>query len=350
MEELDGQLLAQVAVHFEDWVPHAVQEIFDGSPAVLADELSAFCRSELGSDVGEMEFLRVSVGCAAGLRLADGRRVVVKALRPGTRPERLAAIQRVQGALSSEGFPCPAPLADPVPLGAGVGIAETLLDDGEPADAHDERTRDAMALALAELIRRCRPFGLSDELRGDANDGLWPRPHDGRFDFEATTRGAEWIDEIAREALAADDGSGEPVVGHGDWRAENMRFGAGAVTAVYDWDSLVIAREPKLVGAAAHQFTADYTREDRQQLPTLAETRAFVAAYERARGQPFTAHESRVANAALVYSMAYAARCAHSDLLTDLGRQPARAPANVEPAEGSAAAFLRDHAEELLAP
>jgi hypothetical protein len=71
-----------------------------------------------------------------------------------------------------------------------------------------------------------------------------------RFDFDATSVGAEWIDELAREARPGLD-LGPVVVGHTDWRAENMRFEDDRVTAVYDWESLRLAPEPVFVGAAA---------------------------------------------------------------------------------------------------
>jgi hypothetical protein len=53
-------------------------------------------------------------------------------------------------------------------------------------------------------------------------DRLWRQPHDRRFDFPATAKGAEWIDRLAAEATRRldDAAAGEPVVGHGDWRVE----------------------------------------------------------------------------------------------------------------------------------
>ena len=160
-------------------------------------------------------------------------------------------------------------------------------------------------------------------------------------------RGAEWIDRIAAEATAV-PAAGDFVVGHGDWRVEHLRFEDGAVSAVYDWDSVRLDREPALVGAAAYAFTANWSRDDLVYLPTLEEALAFVADYERARGGPFTAAEHRAARASLVYMMAYSARCGHSDALTDMGRRPPRRAAAPEIPEGTGQAFLAAHAEELL--
>jgi hypothetical protein len=180
---------------------------------------------------------------------------------------------------------------------------------------------------------------------------LWPVPHDGRFDFEGTAAGAEWIDRIAARARRVRDREvGDVVVGHTDWRVENMRFAGGAVSAVYDWDSLAIQREPVLAGGVAHLFTSDFTAgPEWVQLPTLDEALAFVADYEAARGEPFGADEHAVARAALLYAMAYTARCEHSDALTDFGAHPPRPPAaDAAVPPDSARAFTAAHADALL--
>jgi hypothetical protein len=264
-------------------------------------------------------------------------------------------MQAVQRHLAAAGFPAPEPLAAPEPLGHGIAVAETLLDTGGRADAHDPAIRRAMGAALARLVALCRPLAGLDGLRGNLMamrpGELWPVPHDGRFDFEGTAAGAEWIDRIAARARRARDRDvGDLVVGHTDWRVENMRFAGGAVSAVYDWDSLAIQREPVLAGGVAHLFTSDFTAGPGwAQRPTLGEALAFLADYEAARGAPFGAGAHAVARAALLYAMAYTARCEHSDALTDFGARPPRPPATVPaPPPDSARAFIAAHAEALL--
>jgi hypothetical protein len=122
------------------------------------------------------------------------------------------------------------------------------------------------------------------------------------------------------------------VLGHGDFRIEHLRFRDGAVSALYDWDSLGVGPEPVLVASAAYAFTADWSREDYQCVPTLDESLSFIADYERARGTPFTPEEHQVIAAAMVGFLAYGARCEHSDRLTYFGLHPPRpAPATVPP-------------------
>jgi Phosphotransferase enzyme family len=311
-------------------------------------DLELFCSGELGSALDGEEFLETGVGTVLGVRLRDGRRVVVKCYRAGTEAWRLDASLTVQRHLAEQGFPAPLPLTGPVETPAGLMVAETLLDRGSRDDPNDPALRRAMAWTLAQLVALCRPFQELDGIAWshDPAGPLWGRLHDDRFDFVATSVGAEWIDELAREARGR-LGSGPVVIGHLDWRAENMRFAAGRVSAVYDWESLRRAPEPVVVGAAAHYYPSDFRVAGRRQLPTMDTALAFVGDYEQARGAEFSTAERRAARAALVDAMAYTARCEHSDALTGFGGRPPAAPGS-DPPDGSARAFLRAHARDLL--
>jgi hypothetical protein len=168
--------------------------------------------------------------------------------------------------------------------------------------------------------------------------------HDDRFDFVATAAGAEWIDATARAAQAIADrlDAGDRVVGHADWRAEHLRFDRGALSAVFDWDSVIVEREPVLLGGAAHGFTANFvTAPSRGQRPALSDSLASIDEYEAHRGPPFSPQEQQLALAALVYSMAYAARCEHSDAQLMSWGEPTAPP-------DSARAFVAAHAADLL--
>jgi len=257
-----------------------------------------FCRRRLGSGVGAYEFFATSVGSVHGVRLRDRRRVVVKAYRREVSLVHLAAVQRVQARLADGGFPAPYPVLGPAPLARGVAVVETLLGRGGWADAHDPAVRRAVAAGLAQFVERSRPLvdlpGLASWRESRAR--LWRQPHDRRFDFPATARGAEWIDRLAAEAVRRLDEqvAGDPVVGHCDWRVEHLRFARGALSAVYDWDSLAVGPEPVFAGSAAHAFTADWSIEGHACIPTIEESLAFVADYDEARGAPFSDAERRL--------------------------------------------------------
>jgi hypothetical protein len=307
---------------FADWDgPRALEEEIFGTGD--ADRIAAcvdrFCAAELGSPIERYAFFASSVMSVHGVRLLDGRRVVVKVGRASVNAECLSAVQLAQARLISKRFPCPRPVLGPTALEGGVAVVEELLDRGLRASAHDPPIRAAMARGLARIVACCRQFGpvpgLGPSLFASPAAGeLWPQPHDARFDFPGTADGAAWIDALAARArtrLAA--GCGELVVAHCDWRAEHVRFEGETLVATYDWQSLAVVREPELVGAAAHAFTADWRTHQSRRLPTLDEARAFVADYEAARAARFSPAEREAIDAAWVYATAYGARCEHSD-------------------------------------
>jgi hypothetical protein len=257
-------------------------------------------------------------------------------------------VQDVQRRLLAHGFPTPQPLLGPTPLRDGIAIVESFVDKGERRDPHVASVRRTMARGLATLVELCEPLGIGDELvhgNGHATGELWPAPHDARFDFAASAAGAEWIDDVAARAKERLSSTERGVIGHGDWRAENMRFAGDRIVAVFDWDSLRVAPESELVGGAAHYFTSDFRVDDRRQLPSLEEALAFVDDYEATRSFEL---DRDVVHAAIAYGIAYAARCEHSDAVTDFGRRaPRPIPAGAF-ADGSARAFLARHAKTLL--
>lgn len=312
-------------------------------PGAIATAIDAWCRTELGAAVAGAVFYRVSIGCVAGLLLADARRVVVKVQRGSRSGAYLEACREIVSALHAAGFPAPEPIAGPARLGSAWASAERFDDRGEWRDAHDPAVRRIVAATLAALVHLARPFARHPALSGAwfstvPDERPFPRPHTPLCDFEATGVGAGWIDELARDAkrLGRAIDAGDTVVGHFDWRVEHLRFDGDRVVTSYDWDSLHAEREPVVVGSAAHAFPADWGREDVQRTPSRDELDAFVADYEVGRGRPFEPAERRLAAAACVYALAYTARCNHALCPTEEGWN------------GDFRPLLRDHGRDML--
>ncbi len=127
-------------------------------PAVGMDALASWCRRWLGAPPTARLFEAGYLSTVKGLRLADGREVVIK-VRP--RMSRLAGCALVHRALWTAGFPCPQPLVDWKPLGGYAATAEVLvLDAGEQPPDSEMAASSAAALArLVELAPhpgRCR--------------------------------------------------------------------------------------------------------------------------------------------------------------------------------------------------
>lgn len=304
----------------DTWEPSLERAIFDTGDAVaIAQRIQAFIADRLVA-VDHALFYRPGVGVVAGLALVDGSEVVVKIHRWNVTVERLRAVQRLQTHLAAAGLPAPHPLVEPHRLGRGIGTVEAMRG-GHRGDAGDASVRQEIAAGLHRFVRA------ASDLDGVESIGsplvlrplrapLWPEPHDVRLDFEATARGAEWIDALAMSARRRlQDLGGAPVVGHFDWRLENLGFTGARIVAIYDWDSVFAAPEAVVVGNAAAQFTADWTGGDPDPLPSLSQMREFVDDYTLARGKAFSSGEWELLDAANLALCTYGARCQHADTM-----------------------------------
>lgn len=263
-------------------------------------------------------FYEASTGAVAGLELVDGRCVVVK-VQP-IRLERARALVEVQTTLASRGFPCPMPIGAPSAIANGVARVEALLDRGERGDVRAPEIRREAASRLfemGELAAAPQALGAS-WFSGLPRDRVWPRPHSAKLDFEATRRGAEWIDEIAARARSVVSDGGARL-GHFDWRGDHFRFEGATLVAAYDWDSVHADAEPVIAGAGAASFASRLERGVPIEAPSLDELEGFLTDFECARSRPWKRTERRSAEASCLYSLAYLARCAHAS-----GRGPER--------------------------
>jgi hypothetical protein len=307
-------------------------------PSAIVEAVDRFCRVKLGSGIDRYEFYATSVCGVHGVRLEDGRGVVVKIHRAAADAVHLDAVHDVQRHLVAAGFPAPPPILGAARLAGGVAVVDGLLDRDGWENAHEPAVRRRVAAGLARHLALCRALGAVPGLKTAAlvRRQLWAKPHDRRFDFAASSAGAAWIDELAAEARWRLDEVPDAnlVAGHMDWRVEHLRFRDGELTATWDWDSLSLAPEPMVVGTVAHAFVADHSVDDREPAPTMEETLAFIADYEAARGAAFSRGERRVVYAALVAAAAYSARCEHSDELTAMGTQPPGPPPAAVPPGG----------------
>jgi hypothetical protein len=308
-----------VAAHLAEWQAPFVELAIYGyaDPECIAAALDGLCVRVLGSHAGEALFYQSSIAAVAGLVLRDGRRVVVKAHQPDVTAPLLDELVRLQTHVAASTRLAPRPLAGPLPYANGLATIEEHDTRGAEADAREPAVRRAIASSLHDGVRLLEPFAAASRLPPHllgvrAGDALWPRPHSRLFDFEATRRGADDIDSIAAAARERLRSTGRLVLGHGDWRAEHLRFEGGRVVLAYDWQSICRTEEATLVGFSAHAFCADWSLDDPRQAPTLAEARAFVADYEHARGTPFDPEERGLCGAAFAYSVAYTTRCGYA--------------------------------------
>jgi len=298
------------------WPGPSVESVVFGTEDIgaIVAAIEGLCVGALAGGIEECLFYRAMVGCVVGVRLTTGIRRVIKAYQPRWSPTFLEGVCRIQRHLAEDGFPCPTPVAGPVPLGGGWATVEEYLPDPGQA-ALEEAMLTVSASGLADQIGRCRDQDggslAGHPLRAVAGR-LYPEPHSPLFDFEATAQGASWIDELAEAGKELRDAhQGQPVIAHTDWSARNVRLGRDRVLAVYDWDSLALVPETSAVGQAAATWSA-FGEVVEPIAPSAQQIAEFVRHYETSRGRTFTIEQRRAVGGAALWVLAYTARCEHA--------------------------------------
>jgi hypothetical protein len=278
-------------------------------PVVDADALALWCQRWLGAPPVAELFEAGYLSAVKGLRLADGREVVVK-VRP--RMPRLAGCTAVHRALWAAGFPCPEPLTGLEPLDGYAATAERLMPDAGEPPPRGELAR-LSAAGLARVVELGPDPGSVPSLVPSPSyagwdhtePGLWPAPEDRDVDLNACP-GPRWLDDVA--AAVRDLLRGHPgvqVIGHGDWHPENLSWQGSRLIAVHDWDSAVSQPEPAIAGLAAASFLGI---DGPPGLASVADSAAFLDAYQRARGGRWTSGDCAAAWAAGLWQRVFDAK------------------------------------------
>jgi hypothetical protein len=298
----------------EELVTGVERSVFGGCSRERIDAwLVTHVQARLSTGVASVAFRSGRVSAVYGLALSDGTHVVVKVYRSPADRDRLATTSRCQRVLAGAGYPCPLPLDGPATTEGWTATVESVLDRGEPGDAHRPATRRLLArslLAQVEILRAVPAGALAANPPAWAayQGGPWPAPHDPVFDFTTAPAGYLWLDRLAREAADVLGRPGPPeAIGHSDWACQNVRFMGGAISAAYDWDSLIGQSEPVIAGLCAGSYTGGSTAG--AAAPEPEEAAAFLNDYDDAKGRRFTEAQQATAAAAATWVLAYNARC-----------------------------------------
>ncbi len=270
----------------------------------LPDWLPAWCLDHLGGEPADVLFRLRQVSMVFGLRLNDGRDVVVKARADDGRA---VSCVTAQARLAERGFPCARPLTPVVGVGSLAVHAEEYRPGGEVlhGDSPDVAVRYAQVFArlMAELadVTVAPPLPNPPWVRWDHTDsGVWPAI-DCLVNRDQSAVPA-YVVEVAERARGRLLAAELPcVLGHADFEAQNLRWHRPQVWAVHDWDSLAWQPEAALAGAASGAFASAGP-------PTLApieSSAAVLVAYQDIRGRLFTTVEQEIAWAASLWMAAY---------------------------------------------
>jgi hypothetical protein len=278
------------------------------------DALAVWCRRWLGAPPAAQLFEAGYLSTVKGLRLADGRKVVIK-VRP--REPRVAGCAVVHRALWAAGFPCPEPLAGPQPLGGYAATAETLVPGaGEPPP--ESELAALSAAGLARLVELAPAPGSVPSLAPSPSwaswdhpgPGLWPAPEDRDVDLNAYPE-PRWLARVAAAVRGHLRGhAGDRVIGHGDWLPENLSWHGPHLIAVHDWDSVICQPEPAIAGLAAASFLGI---DDPTAMANVEQSAAFLDAYQQARGRGWTRGDYAACWAAGLWQRAFDAKARSLD-------------------------------------
>ncbi len=277
-------------------------------PTVGADALADWCTRWLGAPPAAELFSAGYLSAVTGLRLTDGREVVVKVRPSGSRLAGCAAVHR---ALWRAGFPCPEPLVDLQPLSGYAASAEVLvLDIDQPPEGE---LAVLSAAALARLVELAPDPGSVPSLMPSPSwvgwdhtePRLWPRPEDRDVDLNDHQE-PQWLDRVAAAVRDRLRGyAGDPLIGHGDWHPENVRWQGPELIAVHDWDSVICQPEPAIAGFAAVSFLGIGGETP---LASVEDSAAFLHAYQQARGCHWTSQDHAALWAAGLWQRAFDAK------------------------------------------
>jgi hypothetical protein len=286
----------------------------------LDARLVRWCEQHLGSAPRERFFGADHLSQVHGVRLEDGREVVLKVRG---RAERLRGCHAVHRAVWEAGIPCPEPLVGPEPLEdepdrwvtaeAWVGAGELRVTD-DVAEVYARLL--AAIVAAAPGVDGVPPLDpLVPWLRYDHDDTgrTWPPAASDRWDpHRIEAQLLPFVLETARRARARLLAAARlpPVVGHGDLSGLNARWRLRDGVwepVVHDWDSVVAVAEAVLAGSTA----VDCVSSDVTRMATLEQTERFLDVYAAERGLTWTAEELELAWAAGAWLSAYNAAFEH---------------------------------------
>lgn len=278
-------------------------------PALKADLVAQWCGKYLSAVPVEALFERGYLSQVVGLRLNDGRQVVVK-IRDWQ--DRLVSCAQVQRWLFERGFPAPEPIIGPTSFDGYAVSAEMLVESGRQLSNRLE----AANLFSSSLFQFVRAAPLPEQVGSlqpsppwvgwdHSEKQLWPKPDDRDGDLNAQNRG-DWLDQIASAVRARlRSYAAVRVVGHGDWYSQNLAWVGDRLHAVHDWDSVVAQPEAAIAGQAAAMWPGTGGPGE---VASIQQTEEFMDGYSHARRRAWSTEELEVAWAAGLWNRAFDAK------------------------------------------
>jgi hypothetical protein len=282
----------------------------------------AWCDRELGGRPVELLFATAHMSDVIGVQLDDGRNVVIK-----SRPDesgRASTCVEAQRALAARGFPCARPLTK-VSVIDGLAIhGEEWRPGGDILRGDGPEIAAKFGTLLADVVTFTKRLNVRPPLPNPVwtlwnhtGPGIWPAYdwHDARADKVEIP---EYIEDTAVRVRSRMRRANLPyVLGHADWKTQNLRWKGSLPYAIFDWDSLAWLPEAAIAGAAAGSFAST----EQPTLAPLESSAAFLDLYQQTARRAFSFDELQVAWAASLWLAAHNARTEALNETTPLATQ-----------------------------
>lgn len=146
-----------------------------------------------------------------------------------------------------------------------------------PPDAPPTEVVAPLALHLADFLKRCGRLEADPALADSWQTfeppvGIWRNPPRPDADLTVEVPDSEWILEIAEFGRSlAESVPGPMVIGHIDWRPDNVRIATdGTLAAVFDWDSVQLTHRVHVITGACTALSP----QDLEPVPAAHDVRA----------------------------------------------------------------------------
>lgn len=272
-------------------------------PVVSMETLSTWCEERFESPLRDIIFESGYSSAVFGIILNDKRCLVAK-IRPWH--ERLVPCWQVHQHMWKAGFPCPEPFGPPE-RHASLAVSYERYMPGGKHLSRGIGASEELGRTLAQLVKSAPPsgafHGLCPEygfLRWSDPGDTWPPATDIVENLNERHE-PQWIERSARLVRSRiRESKLPPVIGHGDWWSDNIRWEGGCLLAVDDWDSIVSLPEPAIAGVAAALFSFGQS--------TIEESATFLDTYITTSGRRWNTLEHQLAWAAGLWARLFDAR------------------------------------------
>jgi hypothetical protein len=269
-------------------------------PEEIWSNVSRHVERKVGSAPVAVHHYSVSIGAVLGLELSDGRRIALKVFAPWHDVTFLAAANDVRQTLVLAGYPGPRPLTGVEQFGAAYTWVEEWLE--APQARSPSEATVVLAGHLVDFLNRTSGLRADPALARSWQTherpvGIWRHPPRPDADLTVPVPGAEWITEVAELGRSiAETAPGPKVIGHVDWRPDNVRTGPdGELAAVFDWDSVQYTHRVHILAGGCASLSPEGMGE-------------FLGAYDARAESPLSSDERRSVAGRIIWSRAALAR------------------------------------------